>query len=101
MREQSQSRALRDRLRRSLQVANVSPEEMADRLAITPGIVYAWLEGRGRLKPLHMMMWASACGVSFDWLAGTESDTGHGAAQGGGGSRSRARRSSPDEDPRR
>lgn len=59
---------LADRLRKSLRVADVSVQEMADYLEVNRNTVGRWLGGGGEPKGLYMRMWAMRTGVPIEWL---------------------------------
>ncbi|HEY8318550.1 MAG TPA: helix-turn-helix transcriptional regulator [Amnibacterium sp.] len=71
--ESAQARAaLGERLTKSLQFADLSPSQMADRLGITEPTVQSWLAGTSSPRLAHLMIWARASGVPFEWLTGTD-----------------------------
>lgn len=59
---------LADRLRKSLRVADVSVQEMADYLEVNRNTVGRWLGGGGEPKGLYIRMWALRTGVPLEWL---------------------------------
>ncbi|WYX89473.1 immunity repressor [Mycobacterium phage MKC-IRE-01] len=78
---------LADRLAKSLRVADVSVQEMADHLELHRNTISAWMNGRGKTPKRAMLIaWAFKTGVPFEWLAnGTvQPDSG---PDGDGGSR--------------
>jgi transcriptional regulator with XRE-family HTH domain len=66
--------ALADRLQKALTFADLSPAQMADRLGASESTMNAWLSGKTAPRLAGLLMWASTCGVPFEWLAGTEED---------------------------
>lgn len=56
------------RLRRSLEHAGISAQQMADTLGVTPSTISRW--GRDEVVPrrLFLVEWAKRCEVSYDWL---------------------------------
>ena len=67
-----QRAALGERLEKSLRFADLSAVQMADRLGITEASVRSWIAGRSAPRLAHLMVWARAAGVPFEWLTGTE-----------------------------
>lgn len=59
---------LHDRLRKSLQVADVSVQEMADYLEVSRTTVSRWINGGMEPKRPFLIMWAMRTGVPLSWL---------------------------------
>lgn len=66
--------SLGERMSRSLSFAGLSAAQMADQLGTTLPTVESWLAGRSAPRLPHLMVWARACGVPFEWLTDTEND---------------------------
>ncbi|AKF14393.1 transcriptional repressor [Mycobacterium phage Phayonce] len=61
---------LADRLAKSLRVAGVSVQEMAEHLELHRNTISAWMNGRGKTPSRPMLIaWAFRTGVPFEWLA--------------------------------
>lgn len=67
---------LSDRLRKSLEYANVNVEEMAEYLEVHPTTIRNWVGGRTRPRASDVKLWAMRTGVPYSWLA-------HGETRGG------------------
>ncbi|OMB85449.1 hypothetical protein A5746_28100, partial [Mycolicibacterium conceptionense] len=86
---------LGDRLAKSLRVANMSVQQMADHLELHRNTLSAWMNGRGKPPTRPMLIaWALRTGVPFEWLdKGTvRPDDG---PDGDGGNRSHPGESNP------
>lgn len=62
------------RLRRALDHAGLTVEEMADELGVSRSTVSRWVHDKGPMRPLYQKVWALRCGVPADWLTGAASD---------------------------
>ena len=60
---------LGDRLRKSLQHAGLTPEDMADHLGVSATSVRGWMADRHTPNRATVMMWATITSVPLDWLA--------------------------------
>lgn len=78
---------LADRLRKSLRVADISVQDMADYLDVSRNTVSAWINGRTPPSTQSIRLWALATSVAYEWLKdGTEpGDIGPGGPGGDGG----------------
>lgn len=59
---------LADRLRKSLRVADISVQEMADTLEVSRNTVGNWMSGRRNPSGPYLRVWALRTGVPFRWL---------------------------------
>lgn len=59
---------LTDRLRKSLQHAGLTPQEMAAYLGVSRNSVWNWLGGRNQASPQTVRLWAMRTGVPYEWL---------------------------------
>ncbi|MEH3142473.1 MAG: helix-turn-helix transcriptional regulator [Mycobacterium kyogaense] len=65
---------LADRLMKSLRVANMSQQQMADHLEVHRNTVNGWLNGKGKPPTRPMLIaWALRTGVPFEWVANGDS----------------------------
>lgn len=66
------------RLRRSLEYAGISMQEMAAQLDYSRGTITRWCHDDGQPpRPAILTVWALRCGVNRDWLeTGQETQTG-------------------------
>jgi transcriptional regulator with XRE-family HTH domain len=68
---------LSDRLRKSLHVAGLSNQDMADYLGVSKNTVSRWITGAIDPKISMVRLWALRTGVPFEWLAtGVATDNG-------------------------
>lgn len=75
---------LADRLTKSLRVAGMSAQEMADYLEVHRNSVSAWINGRVKPSGQTIRLWALRTGVPHKWLKeGIESDRPDGPSGGG------------------
>lgn len=75
---------LADRLTKSLRVAGMSTQEMADYLEVHRNSVSAWINGRVKPSGQTIRLWALRTGVPHKWLKeGIESDRPDGPNGGG------------------
>ncbi len=73
-----------DRLNKSLRVAKMSAQQMADHLEVHRNTVSSWLNGRGTPKKPQLIAWALRVGLPFEWLRdGTEPEQPDGPDGGG------------------
>lgn len=73
---------LADRMRKSLRIAGLGIQEMADYLEVSRGAVGSWVNGRNKPQPHAIKLWAMRTGVPVEWLkTGKENPP----TQGGGG----------------
>ena len=86
---------LADRLGKSLRVAHLSVQEMADYLEVHRNTVSAWINGRTPPGAQTIRLWAMRTGVPYRWLRDGVADPGHGPGDGDGN------RSHPSESNRR
>lgn len=75
---------LADRLTKSLRVAKMSVQEMADYLDVHRNSVGAWMNGRTPPTTQTLRLWAMRTGVPFEWLK-TGAGEHHGPSDDGGG----------------
>ena len=59
---------LPDRLRKSLRVADVSVQEMADYFEVHRNSISAWINGRTPPSARSIRLWAIRTGVPYEWL---------------------------------
>lgn len=59
---------LADRLRKSLRVADVSVQDMADYLEVSRNTVGRWINGHNEPSGAVVRLWAMRTGVSYAWL---------------------------------
>lgn len=64
-----------DRMRKSLDVAGLGVQEMADELGVTRGAVGKWINGHVTPRRPVLMAWALRTGVSLEWLEGKDPDS--------------------------
>ena len=57
-----------DRLRKALQVAGMTQEDMSDYLGVSRGTVRNWLNGHTTIKRAARIAWALRTGVPVVWL---------------------------------
>lgn len=66
---------LADRLRKSLDHAGMSPNEMAEYLEVHRNTISNWINGRAQPRPSDLKLWALRTGVSYEWITeGHEGD---------------------------
>lgn len=66
-----------DRMRKALDYADVSVQQMADELDVSRGTVSNYMALRTQPNRATIRVWALRCGVPFEWLAhGVEADSG-------------------------
>lgn len=58
------------RLRRSLELADISVQEIARALHVSRGTVSRWLHDDGIPSEPVIVLWARACLVDYEWLSG-------------------------------
>lgn len=57
------------RLRRALDHADMTAEQMADELSVSRQTMSRWMHDRGGPpKPIYLRQWALRCNVSVQWL---------------------------------
>ena len=61
------------KLKRALDHAGLSAQEMAAELGVHVGTVSRWMNDRETPRRAYVMAWALRCGVAFSWLTETES----------------------------
>jgi transcriptional regulator with XRE-family HTH domain len=61
-----------DRLRKSLESAGMSVQEMADALGVSRTSISSWIHERNRPNRPSVMLWAMRTGVPLHWI-----ETGH------------------------
>lgn len=61
-----------DRLRKSLRVADMSVQEMADYLEVERNTVSRWINGRTNPPAMALRLWAERTGISYGWLRNGE-----------------------------
>jgi transcriptional regulator with XRE-family HTH domain len=60
------------KLKRALDHAGLSAQEMAAELGVHVGTVSRWMNDRETPRRAYVMAWALRCGVSFGWLTETD-----------------------------
>ena len=60
------------KLKRALDFAGLSAQQMAAELGVHVGTVSRWMNDRETPRRAYLMAWALRCGVPFDWLSGDE-----------------------------
>ena len=61
------------RLQKSLIMAEMSTQEMADELGVQPGTVMRWMKAKGSPPKLAFLkLWATRTNVPLVWLLGEE-----------------------------
>lgn len=73
---------LGDRLRKSLHVAGVASQEMAETLEVNRNTISRWINGTSEPKRLYLRMLAMRTGVPLEWLETGNTPTDN---NGGGG----------------
>lgn len=63
--------SLGDRLRKARETAGLTQQELADQIEVARASVVNWETGRFAPRRYVLVSWALACGVSFEWLAGS------------------------------
>jgi transcriptional regulator with XRE-family HTH domain len=63
-------RTLEERLWWARETAPMTQQELADHLGISKRTVQNYEAGVGHPAPSRLLLWANACDVDFDWLAG-------------------------------
>lgn len=66
---------LADRLRKSLRESGIGVSEMAGYLEVQRNTVSNWINGHNPPPGAALQVWAMRCGVSIEWLRGTDSGT--------------------------
>jgi len=66
------------KLKRALDHAGLSAQEMAAELGVHVGTVSRWMNDRETPRRAYVMAWALRCGVSFGWLTEDEPTIAHG-----------------------
>lgn len=61
-----------DRMRKSLRVADVSVQEMADYLEVERNTISRWINGRTHPPASSLRLWAMRTGVDYRWLRNGE-----------------------------
>jgi transcriptional regulator with XRE-family HTH domain len=61
------------KLKRALDFAGLSAQEMAAELGVHVGTVSRWMNDRETPRRAYLMAWALRCGVAFSWLTEDES----------------------------
>ncbi len=74
---------LADRMRKSLDVAGVEVQEMAEYLEVTRGTIGNWINGRNKPQAHVLKLWAMRTGAPLEWLKTGE--TKNPPTRGGGG----------------
>lgn len=59
---------LADRLRKSLRVAGMEVQEMAEYLEVTRGTVGNWINGRNKPSNQTLRLWSMRTGAQLEWL---------------------------------
>lgn len=59
---------LADRMRKSLRVAGMEVQDMAEYLEVSRGTVGNWINGRNRPSPAILRLWAMRTGAPLEWL---------------------------------
>ncbi len=62
---------LADRMRKSLRVADIGVQEMADYLEVQRATVGRWINGHTSPSTATVKLWALRTGVPYEWLRGT------------------------------
>lgn len=57
-----------DRMRKALRVSGITVFDMADYLGVSRTSVSNWINGRVQPSVQTLRLWASATGVSYEWL---------------------------------
>ena len=70
-----------DRLRKSLRVADLGVQEMADYLEVERNTISRWINGRTNPPAAALRLWAMRTGVNYAWIRNGETPT----ADGDGG----------------
>lgn len=60
---------LGDRLRKALQHAELTPEQMAEQLGVAPTSVRGWMADRHTPNKATVTLWATITSVPLEWLA--------------------------------
>lgn len=60
------------KLKRGLDFAGLSAQEMANELGVHVGTVSRWMNDREPPRRAYVIAWALRCGVPFDWFAENE-----------------------------
>jgi transcriptional regulator with XRE-family HTH domain len=83
-----------DRMRKALRHADIGVQEMADYLGVSRTSASNWINGRIAPGPQTLRLWALRTGVSLEWLAGMDPNSGRGWVKGQVGRGFRTTRSS-------
>ncbi|NQX26846.1 helix-turn-helix transcriptional regulator [Microbacteriaceae bacterium VKM Ac-2854] len=75
---------LGDRLRKALQVADVSTKEMAEYLGMSESSLSHWMSGRTTPKKMAVRMWALRTGAPIQWLETGNAPQPDNGPEGGG-----------------
>ena len=60
--------AIPNRLKRSLRYAGLSHHEMAEYMQCHRNTIGAWVQGKSRIKPALIRVWADRTGVPAEWI---------------------------------
>lgn len=60
--------SLGDRLDKSMRLAGMTIDGMAEVFGVSRNTVSRWINDRGTVKPMYLMLWADGCGVDQQWL---------------------------------
>lgn len=60
------------RLKRALDFADLSAQDMAAELGVHVGTISRWMNDRETPRRAYMMAWALRTGVPFGWISGVE-----------------------------
>lgn len=60
---------LADRMRKSLRVAGIGVQEIAEYLGVGRNTVSTWINGKIVLSVQTQRLWALRCGVAYEWIA--------------------------------
>lgn len=77
---------LSDRLRKSLNAADIGVQEMADYLDVSRNTISRWINGEREPKLSMLRLWALRTGAPLEWLVSGEIKE-HAPSPGGGGAR--------------
>ncbi|UJL31712.1 helix-turn-helix transcriptional regulator [Mycolicibacterium vanbaalenii] len=78
---------LADRLTKSLRVAGMSSQDMADYLDVHRNTISAWMNGRTPPSTQSLRLWALRTGVPYEWIREGKAPTEPTGGPDGGGNK--------------
>jgi transcriptional regulator with XRE-family HTH domain len=70
-----------DRMRKTLRCSGYSVHDMAEYLGVSRNAVSTWINGHVHPSKQTLRLWAIRTGVTYEWLAGEEDESGQDRVQ--------------------